>query len=96
MSRICRLAFAKRPLESEKYLVSVGFHLVGLPEVYVAKDHGTEREAVAVMDAVADQIKQRGVDAVLSERNARLSLESPYAEDEFKFNPYGIVYIEHR
>jgi hypothetical protein len=91
LSRACRLAFAKRPLASEDYLESVGFHLVGLPEVYVPKSHGSEREAVAVMDAVADEITQRGLQPTLRGRGASLSFASIYAEDDFKFNPYGTV-----
>lgn len=91
LSRTCRLAFAKRPLASENYLESVGFHLAGLPEVYVPKSHGSEREAVAVMDAVADEIAQRGLEPTLKDRGASLSFASDYEEDGFKFNPYGIV-----
>lgn len=94
VSRICRLAFAKRPLESETYLESVGYHLVGLPEVYVAKALGTDRENAELMDAVADELTKRGVDAVLRERKAKLSFASGYAPDDFKFNPYGIVHID--
>ncbi len=94
LSRTCRLAFAKRPLESEKYLESVGFHLVGLPEVYVAKNLGKTLEVVALMDAVADDMTRRGVDAVLKERKAMLSFASDYAPDDFKFDPYGIVHVD--
>lgn len=96
MSRACRLAFAKRPLESSKYVESVGFHLVGLPEVYVAKTLGTDLEKAALMDAVADEMKQRGVEAVVSDRKATLSFDSSYGDDDFKFDPYGIVYIDQR
>ena len=46
MSRTCRLAFAKRPLDGTAYNESVGFHLVGLPEIYVAKARGSDRDAV--------------------------------------------------
>lgn len=35
MSCHARLAFAKRPLESHEFYESVGFHLVGLPEVFL-------------------------------------------------------------
>ena len=91
MGRICRLAFAKRPLASDDYLESVGFHLAGLPDVYVPKSRRSEREAVALMDAVADEIARRGVEATLKSRRAKLSFEQDYAEDDFKFNPYGIV-----
>ena len=92
-SRVCRLAFAKRPLESENYVESVGYHLVGLPEVYVAKTLGTDLEKAAMMDAVADDMTQRGVEAVLHDRKATLSHASTYEEDDFKFNPFGIVHI---
>jgi hypothetical protein len=94
LGRICRLAFAKRPLEAKGYLESVGFHLVGLPEVYAPKSLGSERAVVALMDEVADEIAKRGLEATLRERKASLSFASTYDEDEFKFNPYGIVRIE--
>ncbi|NEH59789.1 hypothetical protein GR198_29115 [Rhizobium leguminosarum] len=89
--RIGRLAFAKRPLSVPGYLESVGFHLVGLPEVYVPETAGSERQIVAIMDAVADEIARRGLEPTLKERRASLSFDSTYEPDEFKFNPYGIV-----
>ena len=96
LRRACRLAFAKRPLGSEAYLETVGYHLVGLPEVYVAKSYGSEHEVVAVMDDVGDELARRGLEAVLHDRKARLSHDSSYQPDDFKFNPYGIVYIDRR
>lgn len=54
MGRTCRLAFAKRPLDGAAYNESVGFHLVGLPEIYVAKARGSDRDAVKIMDEIAD------------------------------------------
>lgn len=96
LSRACRLAFAKRPLESAKYVETVGYHLVGLPEVYVAKTLGTDLEKAAMMDAIADEMKQRGVQAIVRERKATLSFESSYREDDFKFDPYGIVYVDQK
>jgi hypothetical protein len=46
------------------------------------------------MDEVADELTKRGLDAVLRDRKAELSFASPYAPDDFKFNPYGIVHID--
>ena len=89
--RVGRLSFAKRPLSDGGYLESVGFHLVGLPEVYIPASVGSEMQAVALMDAVADEIGQRGLAEVLKERRATVALVSSYEEDDFKFNPYGIV-----
>jgi len=91
LSQICRLAFSKRPLATDERLVSVGFHLVGLPEVYVPKSLGSEREIVAMIDGVADDILRKGLAAMLENRGARMTDESSYNEDEFKFNPYGAV-----
>lgn len=93
-SRVCRLAFARRPLESEHYVESVGYHLVGLPEVYVAKSLGTDFEKAMMMDVYADDMAKRGVEAVLRDRKARLSFDSRYKDDDFKFNPYGIVHLD--
>ncbi|MFS8147355.1 hypothetical protein [Rhizobium sp. BR 249] len=89
--RIGRLAFAKRPLSARGYLESVGFHLVGLPEVYVPETAGSERQVVAIIDAVAEEIAKHGLDPTLKARGASLSFDSTYEVDEFKFNPYGIV-----
>ncbi|SCW47862.1 hypothetical protein SAMN02927900_01839 [Rhizobium mongolense subsp. loessense] len=89
--RVGRLAFAKRPLSALGYFESVGFHLVGLPEVYVPESVGNERQAVATMDAVADEIAKWGLEPTLTTRHATLSFDSTYEADEFKFNPYGIV-----
>jgi hypothetical protein len=94
VKRICRLAFAKRPLESEQYVESVGYHLVGLPEVFVARTLGTDLEKAALMDTVADDMAKRGVDAVLRDRKAKLSPDTSHAPDDFKFNPYDIVHID--
>lgn len=94
MSRACRLAFAKRPLGGDGYNESVGFHLVGLPEVYVAKARGSDRDAVKLMDEIADEMAERGVDATLKARKLGLPSASSYASDSFKYNPYGIVKVE--
>ncbi|MGV3683832.1 MAG: hypothetical protein ACO1PM_29475 [Acidovorax sp.] len=89
--RVGRLAFARRPISDKGYLQSVGFHLVGLPEVYVPQSMGSELQAVALMDAVADEMAQRGLAQVLKERRGAHTLASSYEEDDFKFNPYGVV-----
>jgi hypothetical protein len=94
MARSCRLAFAKRPLDGTTYNESVGFHLVGLPEIYVAKARGSDRDAVKLMDEIADAMADHGIDATLRGRQLALTRESAYAADDFKFNPYGIVRIE--
>jgi hypothetical protein len=94
MSRTCRLAFAKRPLDGAASNESVGFHLVGLPEVYVAKARGSDRDAAKLMDEIADAMAEHGIDATLRNRKLNLSHETDYAEDDFKFNPYGIVRVE--
>jgi hypothetical protein len=72
----------------------VGFHLVGLPEVYVAKSRGSDRDAARLMDEIADAMAERGIDVTLRDRKLALSRESQYADDDFKFNPYGIVRVE--
>ncbi|MHC4048676.1 hypothetical protein [Bradyrhizobium sp. 25ACV] len=94
VAKACRLAFAKRPLAGDRYFESVGYHLVGLPEVYVAKSRGNEWSAVMLMDEIADAMAERGIDATLRDRKLTLSHEQDYAEDNFKFNPYGIVRVE--
>lgn len=94
LAKACRLAFAKRPLGGDRYYETVGYHLLGLPEVYVAKSRGNEWSAVMLMEEIANAMAERGIDATLRDRKLTLSREQDYAEDDFKFNPYGIIRIE--
>ncbi|WP_246562495.1 hypothetical protein [Bradyrhizobium liaoningense] len=50
VAKTCRLAFAKRPLDSDRYNETVGYHLVDLPEIYVAKSRGNAWAAVMLME----------------------------------------------
>jgi hypothetical protein len=54
----------------------------------------SDRDAAKLMDEIADTMAEHGVDVTLRERKLALSRESQYADDDFKFNPYGIVRIE--
>ncbi|QHP71953.1 hypothetical protein EI171_34470 [Bradyrhizobium sp. LCT2] len=94
LAKACRLAFAKRPLGGDRYYETVGYHLLGLPEVYVAKSRGNEWSAVMLMEEIPNAMAERGIDATLRDRKLTLSREQDYAEDDFKFNPYGIIRIE--
>ena len=94
VTKACRLAFAKRPLAGDRYYESVGYHLVGLPEVYVATSRGNDRDAVKLMDEIANAMAEHGIDATLRDRKLTLSREQDYAETDLKFNPYGIVRVE--
>jgi hypothetical protein len=89
--RIGRLAFAKWPLSSATWLTSVGFHLVGLPDVQISMSLGDERAIVAMMDDIANDVARLGVDATLAMRHATLVADPDHEEDEFAFNPYGVI-----
>jgi hypothetical protein len=93
-TRACRLAFAKRPLTDSHYLSSVGFHLVGLPEVFVPSSSAMDELALSAMiDRVADEMAADGVEAVVARYCAEIKAIDEYEEDEFKYNPFGGVYL---
>jgi len=94
VAKACRLAFAKRPLGGDRYNETVGYHLVGLPEIYVAKSRGNEWAAVMLMEELANAMAERGIEATLRDHKLTLTQEQDYAEDDFKFNPYGIIRVE--
>lgn len=93
LARVARLAVTKRPLGGDDYYESLGNHLVGLPEVYVPHQAvRTDRDAVKLMDEVADELAASGVDAVVAKRGATLDMKSQYEGGfVFKINPYGVV-----
>jgi hypothetical protein len=46
------------------------------------------------MDSIADEMSVRGIAGTLKDRKLGISRETSYAEDDFKFNPYGIVRVD--
>ncbi|MFK0164921.1 hypothetical protein [Rhizobium sp. NPDC090279] len=103
LAKTCRLAFARRPIgDDAEGMASVGNHLVGLPDVlitFIRKDDqqpstNTEQLAIAALiDEIGDQMTRQGVDAVVADRHTTLSDDRRYDEDEYKFNPFGVVTI---
>lgn len=104
LARTCRLAFARRPIGGDADgMASVGFHLVGLPDVrvnFIRKDdklpstNAEQLKIAALMDNIADQMARDGVEKTVKARHAALSDDTRYEEDSYKFNPFGVVSIE--
>ncbi|MGO4318807.1 hypothetical protein [Agrobacterium sp. MCAB5] len=102
-ARTCRIAFARRPIGGDADgMGSVGFHLVGLPDVeihFTRKDqqqpstNSEQLKIAALIDDIADQMTRDGVEAALKDRRADLSDDTRYEEDEYKFNPFGVATI---
>ncbi len=103
LAKTCRLAFARRPIgDDAEGMASVGNHLVGLPDIlvtFIRKDDqqpSTNDEQLAIaslIDEIGDQMAREGVDAAVAARHATLSDDTRYDEDEYKFNPFGVVTI---
>lgn len=93
LAGICRLALAKRPIADEECLSSVGFHLVGLPEVFVSRDlSDDELELASIIDRFADEMFEKGLEPTLARSGGERRPVEDYEEDDFKHNPYGAVY----
>ncbi|MGO4570023.1 hypothetical protein AB4Z52_34580, partial [Rhizobium sp. 2YAF20] len=83
LARTCRFAFSRRPIGDDvEGMVSVGFHLVGLPDVLITiprKDdqqpstNAEQLEIAALIDDIADQIAREGIETALADRHAALS-----------------------
>jgi hypothetical protein len=94
LARPCRLTFGKRPIGTTDHLYSIGFHLVGIPEVYAPKTLSDDELALsALIDTVADEVFSDGVEAVLKRRGAQLLPVDAYDEDDFKYNPFGAIHL---
>jgi len=103
LAKTCRLAFARRPIgDDAEGMASVGNHLVGVPDVlitFIRKDDrqpSTNAEQLAIaalIDDIGDQMTREGIDAAVAARHATLSNDTRYDEDEYKFNPFGVVTI---
>jgi hypothetical protein len=94
LASACRLAWTRRPISSEGWLESVGNHLIGLPEVVVDDDLGTALDLSFAMDAISDHLFRYGVEATLPLVKGELHFSSDHDVDDFKFNPYGMVWCD--
>lgn len=95
LARLCRLAFSRRPLCDDGSFLSVGFHLIGLPEVFVSTAVAEDELALtAIIDAIAEELYIHGVEKTLALRSAILLPVDGYDEDELKYNPYGAVHVQ--
>ena len=104
LARACRLAFARRPIGDDiEGMASVGFHLVGLPDVLVTvareedqkpSTNAEQLKIATLIDDIADEMSRQGVEAALAARHAVLSDDTRYEEDEYKFNPFGVASIQ--
>ena len=90
--RNCRLALTHRPLVSDGWIGSVGYHLVGLPEIAIDEDLGDQIPLTHAMDAIADYLAQHGIEATVAATEGEHEFSSSYEDDDFKFNPYGQIY----
>ena len=103
LATACRLAFARRPIGDDvEGMASVGFHLVGLPDVLITferKDdqppstNAEQLKIAALIDEIADEMTREGVEKALADRHAALSDDTRYEEEEYKFNPFGVVTV---
>ncbi|KSV75166.1 hypothetical protein [Sinorhizobium sp. Sb3] len=94
LARPCRLAFGKRPIGTAEHLYSIGFHLVGIPDVYAPRSLSDDELALSAMiDTVAEEVFAEGVEKVVARRGAKLLPVDAYDEDEFKYNPYGAIHL---
>ncbi|PYG58221.1 hypothetical protein [Rhizobium sp. UGM030330-04] len=104
LARTCRLAFARRPIgDDANGMASVGFHLVGLPDIevgFIRKDENLpstnpeQLKIAALMDDIADQMARDGVETTVAAHHATLSNDMRYEDDSYKFNPFGVVSIQ--
>jgi hypothetical protein len=97
LARTCRFAFSRRPIGDDvEGMASVGFHLVGLPDVQQPSTNAEQLKIAALIDDVADQITREGIETALADRRAALSNDTRYEENEYKFNPFGVVSIREK
>jgi hypothetical protein len=106
LASTCRLAFARRPIgdpTAGESMETVGFHLVGLPDVIIDDvklpnpkiyTNGDQIEIADFIDAIATKMTENGVLETIARDKYSLSDDGRYGEDSFKFNPFGIVTIK--
>ncbi len=104
----CRLAFARRPIgdpTDNEDMASVGFHLVGLPDVVIDEvqlenpkvyTNGNQLEIARFMDELAAEMAADGISTTVASNKYLLSDDNRYEEDSYKFNPFGIVSIKRK
>ncbi|TIP85077.1 MAG: hypothetical protein E5X58_35160 [Mesorhizobium sp.] len=84
----------RKALSDGEFLCSVGFHLIGLPEVFVPRSLSDDELVLSsIIDSIAEEIFTEGVEMVLARHGAMLLPIDEYDEHDLKYNPYGAIYL---
>jgi len=106
LASICRLAFARRPIgdpTAGESMETVGFHLVGLPDVVIQNvkladpgmyTNSAQVEIAGFIDTLATEMAENGVAKTVARKHYSLFDDERHDDDSYKFNPFGVVTIE--
>lgn len=89
--KLCSFAFVRRGIESSYCYETIGYHFLGLPEIYFPKESVDTAEILGRTEQFAEEIWQHGFNYAEEVRGAEWDEDLTYTEDDLKYNPFGIL-----
>lgn len=89
--RLCSFAFIRRGIEGSYCYETIGYHFLGLPEIYFPKESVDNAEILGLTERFAEEVWQQGMDDIQEIYGAEWDEDFTYTEDDLKYNPFGIL-----
>lgn len=91
--QLCSFAFVRRGIESSYCYETVGYHFVGLPEIFLFKESVDVAEILELTERFAEEIWQYGPDYAQEMHGAEWDEDFTYMEDDLRYNPFGVLFF---
>lgn len=89
--QLCSFAFVRRGIEGSYCYETIGYHFLGLPEIYFPKESVDTAEILGRTEQFAEEIWQHGCNYAEEVHGAEWDEDFNYTEDDLKYNPFGIL-----
>lgn len=89
--QLCSFSFVRRGIESSYCYETIGYHFLGLPEIYLPKESVDAAEILGMTEKFAEEIWQHGFNYAEEVHGAEWDEDFTYTEDDLKYNRFGIL-----
>ena len=93
LSKLLAFALVRRGVAGDYYYETLGYHFLGLPEIYIPLASIEASEVFELTEQVTEDILTFGIEHILEEYRAEWEEDLTFSESEVEYNPYGVIYL---
>lgn len=88
---LCSFACVRRGIESDYCYETIGYHFLGLPEIYIPMESADALEILSKTEQLAEEIWERGIETAQETHLAEWTEDIIHTEDDCGYNHFGIL-----